>query len=218
MKSILYFYVALIVSSSALKASVTINFEFSSAYTASGASQVAPGTIGVLVANTGTGFSSGEALIGSTLSVGSNLGTSKILAVMNAFDFNFGNTPLTMGFSDSILLSDFTGLTLGTNSNTAGTDLAFYWFPGLTSSGSVIAEGQSYGYYRTDLVDLNSGADMSFNMPQDGFTFTLAASSLVNPESSFQANSTAGVAGIPEPSRMILALVGFAGLMLRRRR
>lgn len=201
-------------------ASITINFTFGPAYTAGGSSMVAAGTLGVLVADTGGGgLPSGNSLVGSSLTTGGLLGSSKILHVFQAKDITEAGS---FGFDEVVNITDFSGMTLGTSSNTTGTDLGFYWFPGLTTIGDLISSGQSYGFFRSDIIDGGSGGDMSFNMPADGFTYTLAAydDSLGGgyASSQFQANSTAGVAGIPEPSRMVLALVGFAGLMLRRRR
>lgn len=206
-----------------LFASVTIPFTVGEAYTAGGVSQVAPGTIGVLVADTtGSGiFAQGASLVGANLSVGEMLGDSRILGVISASDLSgLGD----FGFFDTLTIGDalLTGLTFGTATNTAGSDLGFYWFPGITTAGGIVSEGQEYGFFRSDTVDSLSGSEMSFNLAENGSTNALAAFT-TNLDGSydpalFQANSTAGVAGIPEPSRMILAMLGFVGLMFRRRR
>jgi MYXO-CTERM domain-containing protein len=198
-------------------ASVTINFDFGPVYTAGGGGMVASGTIGVLVANTGgSGFAQGESLVGSTLSVGGDLGGNRILGVMNASDIS---TLGDFGFSSSVVVNDFTGITNGSSTGAGGTQLMFYWFPGLTTGGATVAEGQSYGFFRSDTIDTGSGSDISFNMPADGGIYSLAAYDTTlgggYASSLFQANS---VAGVPEPGRMVLALLGLAGLALRRRR
>lgn len=201
-------------------ASITIAYTMGEAYTAGGSSQVAAGTIGVLVADTsGTGnFAQGEDLIGATLSVGQLIGDARILGVISASDLTGSGD---FGFFQTLAIGDalLTGLNFGTSTNTAGSDLAFYWFPGITDEGSAITGGQSYGYFRSDTVDGFSGSEMSFNLPENSSVNELAALS-TNLGGSydpvlFQANS---VAGIPEPSRMILAMLGFVGLMFRRRR
>lgn len=215
MKHFVFTFCLLVATAS--HASVTINFTFGPAYTAGGGSMVAANTIGVLVANTsGTGFAQGEDIIGSTLTAGQTLGGNRILGVVQAFDISEGGD---FGFLDAISVSDLTGLTLGSSTGAGGTQLGFYWFPGLTTDGDTIAGGQSYGFFRSDTVDVNSGSEISFNMPTDGFSYELAAldTSLGGgyDPAQFQANS---VAGVPEPSRMILAMLGFVGLMFRRRR
>ncbi|HCN76921.1 MAG TPA: hypothetical protein DIT13_06960 [Verrucomicrobiales bacterium] len=207
-------------------ASITINFGLGGVYTAGGGSQIAAGTIGVLVADTtGAGFAQGADLVGSTLSVGSSLGTNgRILGVLSATNNLFGSG--IAGFDAAINITDplLSGLTFGTATNNAGSDLMFYWFPGITSAGSTITEGQSYGSFREDSLAALAGSasDMSFNLPANSDLLGLYANTINTggdlPNDTFQANSTAGVAGVPEPSRMILALLGFAGLMFRRRR
>lgn len=210
---------SLLLATGAATASITLDYSLARAFTAGGASQVAPGTIGVLVADTfGTGLPNASELVGATLSNGSSIGDARILRVFSAFDISTGGD---FGFQDTFTISDFSGMTLGSQANTVGTDLGFYWFPGITSAGSTVNEGQSYGFFRTDTVDTNSGADMSYNMPGDGFSYTLASldTSLGGSfaPSSFQANSVAiGIS--PEPSRMMLLGLGLVGVFFRRRR
>lgn len=204
-------------------ASITINFGLGGVYTAGGSSQIAAGTIGVLVADTtGGGFAQGSDLIGSTLSVGSTFGTNgRVLGVLSATSDLFGSG--IAGFEAAINISDplLAGLTFGSATTNTGSDLMFYWFPGITSAGSTITEGQSYGFFREDSKAALDGSfsDMSFNLPANSDILGLYANTIDTfghlPNDTFQANS---VAGVPEPSRMILAMLGFVGLMFRRRR
>lgn len=198
------------------QASVTINFDFGPAYTAGGASMVNNGALGVLVANTsGSGFAQGASLIGSTLTAGGSLGGNRILDVFGAKDISSG----TFGYSSAISVSDFTGITNGNATGAGGTELMFYWFPSITTAGSTLAGGESYGSFRSSTIDAGSGSQISFNMPADGGAYALAAYDTTlgggYASSLFQANS---VAGVPEPGRVMLALLGLLGLTLRRRR
>lgn len=213
MKRILFF----IFLAGASEASVSIDFNFGPAYTAGGASMVAAGTVGVLVANTsGSGFAQGESLVGGTLSAGDTLGGNRILGLVQASDLTSEGD---FGFKEFFTITDFTGLTLGSSTGLGGTELGFYWFPGLSAAGSSVTGGQSYGFFRSDTIDAGSGSEISFNMPQDGNSYTLAAYDTTlgggYASSLFQANS---VAGVPEPGRVMLALLGLLGLTLRRRR
>lgn len=198
-------------------AELTIQLDMARLYTAGGSSQVADGTIGVLVANTsGGGFGQGASLVGAELSAGQLLGGNRILGTLQAFDVSDAGD---FGFGQPVTVSDFTGMTFGSSNGSGGTELAVYWFPGITTAGSIVSEGQSYGYFRSDTVDIDAGSNISFNLPADGGNYSLVAYETDLGGSfdaaNFQANS---VAGIPEPSRMILAMLGFVGLMFRRRR
>lgn len=209
-------FLSLIVFASMAQASVTLNFDFGPAYTAGGAGMVNNGSVGVLVADTsGSGFAQGASLIGSTLTAGGTLGGNRILGVMNATEISGG----IFGFSSTVNVSDFTGLTTGTATGLGGTPLMFYWFPSINSAGSTLAGGESYGSFRSDTIDGGSSSDISFNLPADGGAYSLAAYDTTlgggYASSLFQANS---VAGVPEPGRVMLALLGLLGLTLRRRR
>ncbi len=210
-------FLVLVVFASMAQASVTLNFDFGPAYTSGGAGMVNNGSLGVLVADTsGSGFAQGASLIGSTLSAGATLGGNRILGVMNASDISGGGI---FGFSSTVSVSDFTGLTTGTATGFGGTPLMFYWFPSVNSAGTTLAGGEAYGSFRSDTIDGGSSSDISFNLPSDGGTYSLAAYDTTlgggYASSLFQANS---VAGVPEPGRLMLALIGLSGLFLRRRR
>lgn len=217
--------IAFLMASNAAFASISIQLQVGSLRTQAG-SIVAPGTIAVLVSDT-NGFSSQSTLetelLGKTLSVGTTFSDfGKILGVFNASDLS-GNGEIGLGGNIPSLDLAALGLT-GSANNTTATDLAVLWFPGLTTVGSTLSQGQSFGFYRSDTTDPLSGGDMSFNVPTDGFPYTLAAydntlggggNGSVLP-STFNATGTVGA--VPEPSRSMLAVLGLACLIGRRKR
>jgi MYXO-CTERM domain-containing protein len=77
----------------------------------------------------------------------------------------------------------------------SGDAIGLLWFPSGTSNGS------AFGFQ-----------DLSMVLPSDGATVTDITTT------PGLASNTVGVAGVPEPGRMMLALVGLLGLTLRRRR
>jgi len=216
--------IACLMASNAAFASISIQLQVGSLRTQAG-SIIAPGTIAVLASDT-NGFSSQSALetelLGKTLSVGTTFSDfGKILGVFNASDLS-GSGEIGLGGSTVLDLAAL-GLT-GSANNTTATDLAVLWFPGLTTVGSTLSQGQSFGFYRSDTTDALSGGDMSFNVPTDGFPYTLAAydntlggggNGSVLP-STFNAAGTVGA--VPEPSRSMLALIGLTCLLGRRKR
>jgi hypothetical protein len=178
--------------------SITITFDLGAVYTAGGENNVAAGTIGVLVADAAGlgGFARGDDLLGVTLAAGNSFGAGgRIRGLVTATDnlYNLG----VSGFSENINISNdlLAGLTFGAADTTTGTSLAFYWFPGITTAGSTITAGQSYGFYREDSLAAlaGSGSQMSFNLPQDGSALQLAALTIAAdgnlPENTFHANS-----------------------------
>lgn len=76
-----------------------------------------------------------------------------------------------------------------------GDPIGLLWFPSGTSSGS------AFGFQ-----------NLSMTMPSDGATETGISTT------PGLATNTIGVAGVPEPGRVMLALLGLLGLTLRRRR
>jgi len=96
----------------------------------------------------------------------------------------------------------------------AGDQLALYWFPGLT--GSTVGASQSYGFYRTSVIDTGSGGDMAFVLPTDGFPYTLAAINVDNAGIATNAEFTA-IPVVPEPSTYA-AIMGIAALVVVARR
>lgn len=77
----------------------------------------------------------------------------------------------------------------------SGDPLGLLWFPSGTSNGS------AFGFQ-----------NLSMTLPSDGSTVTDISTT------PGLATNTVGVAGVPEPGRVMLALLGLLGLTLRRRR
>ena len=77
----------------------------------------------------------------------------------------------------------------------SGDPVGLLWFPSGTSNGS------AFGFQ-----------NLSMTMPSDGSTETGISTT------PGLATNTIGVAGVPEPGRVVLALLGLLGLTLRRRR
>ena len=125
-------------------------------------------TVGVLVADTAhDGFGTAETLPGSTLLVNSSLGGADniILQVFQAEDLGGG----LIGFNGNVNYTDVTLVS-------PGTPLAFFWFPTIKSAGETISKSVSVGYgvYRTDSIDIASGAGIAFSAPPDGSNSALA--------------------------------------------
>jgi len=89
------------------------------------------------------------------------------------------------------------------NGISAGDAFALVWFS--TNSG---VAGAKYGYFR----------DASFVIPADGSDSYFDAPFAGNDPTRSASNTFAAVAGIPEPSRVLLLGFGALGLMVRRRR
>lgn len=166
----------------------------------------------ILVADTANnGFSnllSNPGLLsGFSYTNGSKVGDDMVIWSATASDFGSGKLGFDFGTSSFNTADSSWGGALGHNQQ-----LAVIWFPSGSNS-----EGQVFGYYRSDSIEQG---DRAYFTPLDGatnniFSLTTDLGGSVS-DTSIAANN--GVIGVPEPSRMILALVGFAGLMLRRRR
>lgn len=197
------------------RATVTIDFQLATALDSTSA-PVAANTIGILVAdNYGTGLPTAAELLGAVLSNGSLIGDSTILRVFQAADLGVNQ----FGFADSLTLALGSGITGG--AGTAGTDLGFYWFPGITTIGATVSGGQSYGFYRSDTVATGDGSTMSYNVPSDPSSsslYTLTPDLMGStPSTSLVANLTVASAA-PEPSRLMLGVMGLGAFLMRRRR
>lgn len=180
----------------------------------------------VMVSDT-NGFSNlatlGQELSGVNLTAGTTFGDGlRILQVVGASDLNSGD----FGYSATLSGLDLAANGLTGAAGTAGTDFAILWFPGLTGTGAqTLTDGQSFGFYRSDTIDSASWGGsipsdaISFNMPSDPGTYSLAATdtNLGGGIATSNFNAT-GVVGVPEPSRSMLALLGLSSLVVRRRR
>lgn len=205
-------------------ATVTLDIQTANLRT-SGGSIIPNNTTIILVSDT-DGFSSpylagaglSQELLGLTLAAGNTFGTGgKILNVLGATDLSGSGD---FGYNASQVF-DLATLGLTGGAGTSGTDLALLWFPGLTGTGAqTLLDGQSYGFYRSDVADVGSGGTFTFNMPSDGFSESIYALDTTLgggiPTSAFNAAGTVGA--IPEPSRSMLAFIGLIALIGRRRR
>lgn len=102
----------------------------------------------------------------------------------------------------------------------SGDPLALLWFPTLTTASTLASTGDTYGLYSGP----GSTGSAAWITPSDGatvglkFLMTDAAVDAGNLSPSLGDASLTVVAGVPEPSRSLLALLGFGVLALRRRR
>jgi hypothetical protein len=217
---------ASVISASSLHATVTLTMAVGELRDSNGTT-VPTGTTMVLVSGTsgfGTLSSLSSDLSGVNLQSGISFGTGyKILSVAGATDLNPPGGSFGYGTQAEF---NVTGLTTGAGSS--GTDLAILWFPGLTGTApQALANGQSFGFFRSDTIDSATyggpssvPADaISFNTPTDGNVYQLSYTD-TNLGGGIATSSftAAGVVGIPEPSRSMLALLGVACLIGRRKR
>lgn len=216
MKSIRLCLISVIAVAASVEGTVTLTYQFSGLLTSSSAS-VPIGSVGVIVADTSgdgfladyiTGSASFSDFAGTSLTIGSNLGSSSddtIISVFTAIDLGGGFT----GFNDqeTITLSG----SLGTGDN-----LALYWFPDV-SVNSIAGAVSQYGFFRTDSISSGSGSQMAFVMPADGVNLTLASAS-VSIGGDIPDSALTAVA-VPEPSTYAAILGALAlGFVAYRRR
>lgn len=204
-------------------ANYTLAFELGAMKTATGTA-VPVGSVGVLVADTGNnnfvvdGDGSGLTIAGSTLAVGQSLGASDniIVGIFTAADLGSELQSGETGFLATVQFDS----SLGTFQSGV-TKLALYWFPSITTTGSLLSVGVSYGYYRSDAYDTN-WANVAFFAPPESFMYRLVGfdtnnGGTIDPNSLKALNVTA----IPEPSSVVLLAAGgflVMGTMLRRRK
>ena len=141
--------------------------------------------------------------------------------------------PVNFFGSDDLILDTFSAIDLGagnggfSGSNTydqgslvAGQELAIYWFYGV-SQGDVISSGDSFGFFRTDIVDAASGADASFNVPAGGgVNIAAGAEELFMTGTQFVRDDFIASNGIvvPEPNGVLLLGLGVLLMVGRRSR
>lgn len=158
-------------------------------------------------------------LAGSSTSIGSSLNGGDDKVLFKADISNYMVNGVLDRATGALDLSSVSGW------NT-GDPLALLWFPTLTTASSTISAGTEYGFYRNAAaVDGTQAwvtpADPTSNyllgfFTQDGAELSPGGGA-ANLASAGNASLTVGGA-VPEPSRSLLALIGFGVLALRRRR
>lgn len=200
MKTIIRYFAALTLIASAANASVTLQINSSGWGDASSAGTNGMAW-GIIISSDNAGFGGSflsdisSALIDFTVPALANPADPVQIAGTNYY-FARGTTDTSNSgpptFTDGYM--GFANINLNSPVG-AGDAYGLLWFPTGTS------EGSSFGFQ-----------DLSLALPSDGSTVTDISTT------PGLATNTIGVAGIPEPSRMILAMLGFVGLMFRRRR
>lgn len=204
-------------------ATITINTQYGVAFD-SGGTPVPDGTLFVMVADDGDdtfggGFGLGQSLsvsgdadsvfvTGQAISLGDSLGGDTVFA-MGGFN---GTGVGVLG-----VWSDTLNLTLGVNGVATNTDYAFFFFPGATFDGND-ANPQIIG---SQAGGLNAPADAGAGLggmifPADGGNVFQGAGNVdvggAVPNAGFTSVNL-----VPEPSAAALGLIGFLGLLRRRR-
>jgi hypothetical protein len=192
----------LLLSTVAVRATVTINLGASVLYNSDGTTPEAAGMLVQLVASTTDN-------VFTAPNSGSFTGGSSDDIVLASFFINFSG-----GTVAQPLIITLTG-NLG-----AGDQIMLRWFPTLsgTTPPSAPPAGAAFGQFRTDLVENFSST--GWVLPADGSTidlnFLTVAGGGTEPESAGRAAFT--VALIPEPTTYALLMVGLAGAAFMRRR
>ncbi len=199
--------------SSAASAAVTIELGAGIIQSSTNTS-VPVGAIGILVAdinNAVAGMPTSSELVGLTLTNNTVFGSGgyKIVGVFQAQDLS--GTAGVQGGYGGLTSFDLTG------GVATGNQLGLFWFPTITTVGATVADGTSYGFYRSSTAA--DGGTIGYTVPTDGaysiygYTTTLGGSLAAN---TYSATMTA--TAVPEPSRFCLFGLALMGLIMRRRR
>lgn len=168
---------------------------------------------GVVVSSLGSSF---DSLIvepgGTLLQNGADFGNGLIFfeAGLNTIDIT---SDLTSGeFGDGVALSaDFSPFDIGNASIGAGDAVAIVWFDSAVGGGSSLTPGSNYGIITPSEVTNNPSAN-ALPLPADGqgldYTDRFQGAEPVR---------LANLEFVPEPSTTLLAFLGLAGLLRRRR-
>jgi hypothetical protein len=197
-----------------VRADFSINTEYANLFQSDGVTQIGAGVVGILVADEGTTAGIVDP-VNTVLSVGNYLGGTSDDRIIGTFTSISSVAGQGNGFQ-----KDFTALTYSGNFN-AGDKLYLLWFPTITTVGATVGAGQTYGSYRTDAVDVASGANIAWIAPSDGGTYNMSAylDSIYSGSGVTAADFTASqVTAVPEPSIYGLVGVGAVGLILFRAR
>jgi hypothetical protein len=197
------------------KADFSLNTEYAALFKSDGTTEIGAGWIGIIVADEGTAAGIIDPY-NTVLSVGNYLGGSsddRIIGLTTSVS-NVAGT----GFSG--FQQNYTGLTYSGNFD-AGDNLYLLWFPTISTAGSTVGAGVSYGVYRSSTANTASGADIGFVAPSDGFAYNMSAylNSIAGGGGVTAADFTASqITAVPEPSLYGLLGVGAIGLVLFRAR
>ena len=194
------------------QASVTLNLEGDLLQTATAGTAAPVSGIVMLVANTSTtsgSFGNTNIQSGASLTVGGSIMPGDVILK----EWTIGGSSGTAG-----AFYDTTGsLSLGTSGWATGNPLALLWFPTLTAGTATAPASAAYGVY----TGPGSSGSAAWTTPADGSTVSL---NFVTTNAAFGGgtlNPSLGVASLtvtPEPSRTLLAALGFGLMFLRRRR
>jgi hypothetical protein len=204
-------FLSLLICSASLNAAITFNIN-AAQLSNSGGTPVPTNGLVLLVTDTlGNGF--------STLTDGTSLNLNSFI---NSDDdqilarWALGASSLTAGaFSDTV-----SNLNPSGNWN-VGDPLALLWFPTLTTSSTTASANVSYGLYSNTAAALDPSLDGGerWVTPGDGtFGLNFFTTSFGGSHDNTSGNASLTVAGVPEPSRSLLGLIGLGVLALRRRR
>ncbi|MCB1095204.1 MAG: PEP-CTERM sorting domain-containing protein [Verrucomicrobiae bacterium] len=199
----------LVIASGVALADVTVTFQLAEP-TDSFGQELTVGALGFLAASTQDDvFGEGADLMNSGLSVGNFYGDDVILGVFEVEELGGAGSGI-FGFNGLVTYgpSDYANLDEDDR-------FQFYWFPDVTTIGTTLLGGESYGSYRSDSI--TSGSTIAFFAPADGTTNNL----FVNSESVggdvqnalLQANQV-----VPEPTSASLLVMAAAGALAARRR
>ena len=168
---------------------------------------------GIIVDTTGNGFANSGLSYSGITGGPTASGFMRIDGSTTTDDYFFAATALTADFS-ALLEGDFStaggkgtideiaGVPFGTNGIGLNDSFAIVWFDGSTTN-----DGDYYGFL----------TNPAFVIPADGNT-SAYDSPFVGTDAVKNANLQFGGAAVPEPSRLILLGLGFAGLIWRRKR
>jgi len=196
------------------QATVTFNLQGDLLQTATLGTAAPTSGLVMLVANTTNTtngpFGSTAIQNGASLAVGANVIPGDVILK----EWTVGGASATPGaFYDTT-----SALTLGSGWAT-GNPLALLWFPTLTTGASTAVTGTAYGAY----TGPGSTGSAAWTTPANGSTVSLdlnTTNAAISPGNLSPATGVASlsVIGAPEPSRAILAALGFGLIALRRRR
>ncbi len=152
----------------------------------------------------------------SSLSDGSSLALN---AFLNGTDDKvLGRFNLSKNITPGLLL-EAPSITYGSGWD-IGDPLALLWFPTLNTASTTATSGNSYGFFSGAALN---GSD-AWVTPADAtsgyklFMFTSDAGNFPGTQAPSAGVASLTVAGVPEPSRALLGMIGLGVLALRRRR